>query len=163
MNLSTGDWRKSGPMRKALFIATILVCTAIGFGSAPAMFWTDPATGLAIGGYDPVAYYTSAKERPGIAEYEVAWRGQIWRFANEGNKAAFIAAPNVYAPQFDGYGLVSVSRGLPAVGNPRVWAIHQDQLYFFHNTTLRALWRHDSDQILNEARLQWPKLKRTID
>ncbi|MBZ0215047.1 MAG: hypothetical protein K8F25_00710, partial [Fimbriimonadaceae bacterium] len=95
-----------------------------------------------------MAYFTVGKEQIGSSDYEVAWKGQFWRFANEGNKAAFIDAPDTYAPQFDGYGLVSVSRGLPAIGNPLIWAIHDNRLYFFHSPQLRAAWRKDPERII---------------
>jgi YHS domain-containing protein len=64
---------------------------------------TDRLTGFAIGGFDPVAYFTDGKPVPGRAEFELSSAGVVWRFANEGNRAAFAANPDVYAPQFGGY------------------------------------------------------------
>lgn len=163
MNVSK-VWRpRSKTMRLGIFVATVFVLSGIGFGQALAKFWEDPATGLAIAGYDPVAYYTAGKERLGDAAYEVAWKGQFWRFANEGNKAAFIQAPNVYAPQFNGYGMVSVSRGLPAAGNPHIWAVHENLLYLFHSIALRAIWLDNADQILGEAQRRWPEVERSTE
>jgi YHS domain-containing protein len=154
---------KTGLNRKNMtkgFVLFSIIALSIGFGTvqAPARFWSDPATGLAIGGYDPLAYYTGGKERLGREEYEVSWKGQVWRFANEGNKAAFIAAPETYVPKFDGYGLVSVSRGLPAIGNPLIWVIHENALYFFHSNALRTIWEEDKKQFLALARSKWPEV-----
>ena len=138
------------------------ICATIGFAPAFAKYWSDPATGLAIGGYDPVAYFTSRSARVGNDAFEVVWKGQFWRFANEGNKAAFIESPETYAPQFDGYGPISVSRGLPAAGNPHVWAIHQDLLYLFHNRALLVLWQSETRQFLKDANSNWPAVRKTI-
>ena len=159
MNMSKagrGGRFKSSFRGLALFAVMIAV---IGLPGASARFWTDPNTGFAVGGYDTVAYFVESAARPGASEFEVSWNGQAWRFANEGNRAVFIDNPEVYAPQFDGYGLVSVSRGLPAVGNPEIWEIYDNKLYFFHSRALRELWRKDSKSILSEANRRWPEVE----
>src|SRR5436305_14155538 len=63
----------------------------------------DRFTGLAIFGVDPVGYFTDARPLPGRPEFEAAAAGAIWRFRNEGNRAVFLAHPQVYGPQFGGY------------------------------------------------------------
>ncbi|AXS41752.1 hypothetical protein [Breoghania sp. L-A4] len=71
----------------------------------------DPMTGLALLGYDPVAYFVDRKPRRGERRYELFWSGVVWRFVNEGNMAAFEAAPEVYAPQFGGYDPLVLASG----------------------------------------------------
>src|SRR5271154_6141028 len=63
----------------------------------------DWHTGLAIGGYDPVAFFTDGKPVAGNADLELRYGGTIWRFANVGNRAAFAASPDVYMPQYGGF------------------------------------------------------------
>src|SRR5689334_21469075 len=63
----------------------------------------DRNTGLAISGFDPVAYFTDGAALMGRASYEQAYAGAVWRFRNEGNMAAFAADPDIYAPRFGGY------------------------------------------------------------
>src|SRR3954454_5043158 len=60
-------------------------------------------SGLAIEGFDPVAYFTDSLATLGVADFEVAEAGAVWRFRNEGNRGSFIAHPEVYGPQFGGF------------------------------------------------------------
>src|SRR5580704_2507209 len=60
-------------------------------------------SGVAIEGFDPVAYFTDARPEIGVVEFEASEAGAVWRFRNEGNRAFFVAHPEIYAPQFGGY------------------------------------------------------------
>src|SRR4051812_10740490 len=71
----------------------------------------DRHTGLALYGVDSVAYFTDGKPVAGREEFEYRFAGAIWRFDNEGNRAAFAADPDVYMPQYGGYDPVGVGRG----------------------------------------------------
>ena len=73
----------------------------------------DRHTGLAISGFDPVAYFTDggAADRAGPSSNS-AYAGAVWRFRNEGNRAAFAADPEIYMPRFGGYDPVGVARAV---------------------------------------------------
>ena len=47
--------------------------------------------------------------------------GAVWRFRNEGNRASFVAHPEIYGPQFGGYDPVDLARGVTVAGNPWFW------------------------------------------
>ncbi len=132
-----------------LVVAFALGGSAAG-GSIP-RFLTDSRTGFAASGYDPVAYFADGAARPGSAEFEAFWADAAWRFANPGNRAAFLAAPEVYAPAFAGHCALAVSRGHPAEGDPTIWAVHDDRLYFFHSKAHREIFLHDPDTVIAEA------------
>src|SRR6476660_1099247 len=72
----------------------------------------DPVRGLALSGFDPVAYFTDGKALVGRDDLEMNLAGAIWRFRNEGNRAAFAANPEVYLPAFGGYDPIAVARGV---------------------------------------------------
>lgn len=78
----------------------------------------NATTGLAISGFDPVAYFTEGKALFGRAEFELNLEGSVWRFNNEGNRGAFEKNPEVYAPQFGGYDPVAIGRGRSVQGHP---------------------------------------------
>lgn len=59
--------------------------------------------GIAIKGYDPVAYFTEGRPVPGEAEYSHEWNGARWLFASKENRELFIQDPAAYAPQYGGY------------------------------------------------------------
>jgi len=122
----------------------------------------DRNTGLAIDGFDPVAYFTDRQPRQGVAEFEAATAGAIWRFCNDDNRKFFIARPDIYAPQFGGYDPVGVARGVPLQGNALVWLVSGQRLYLFDGDDNRRAFAADPDRYLGEARLRWPALLATL-
>jgi YHS domain-containing protein len=59
--------------------------------------------GLALGGYDCVAYWTAQKAAKGQPSVSTKWNGVTWFFVNQENRAAFAANPERYSPAFNGY------------------------------------------------------------
>lgn len=113
--------------RKRPFFVSLAVFIALGAGIFPPQatnaatdseLTVNPDTGLAISGFDPVAYFTEGKALFGRAEFELNLEGSVWRFNNEGNRGAFEKNPEVYAPQFGGYDPVAIGRGRSVQGIP---------------------------------------------
>ena len=123
----------------------------------------DHHTGLAIGGFDPVAYFVDAKPMLGRAELELRFAGAIWRFRNEGNRAAFAADPEVYMPRFGGYDPVAVARGASAPGHPELWLIDRQRLYLFYSAGRpRRPSSDDRERAIDAAERRWPEVLRTL-
>ena len=120
----------------------------------------DERTGLAIHGFDPVAYFTENAAAPGREELELPFAGAIWRFRNDGNRAAFAQRPDVYMPQFGGYDPVVLARGVATAGHPGLWLIVRERLYLFHTREARASFAADPQAILAAARAKWPNVER---
>lgn len=123
---------------------------------------TDRYSGLAIGGFDPVAYFTDAMPRPGSPDFELSDEGTVWRFLNEGNKAEFAAHPEIYGPQFGGYDPVDVARGVSYPGNPRLWLISGRRLYLFGREESRDAFAKAPAKYIGDARNRWPDLQKTL-
>jgi len=122
----------------------------------------DGRTGLAISGFDPVAYFADGAAKPGRDVFEQTFAGVTWRFCNEGNQAAFVADPDVYMPRFGGYDPVGIARGVTVAGDPRVWLIVEARLYLFYSLENRAAFAADADDLTATAERQWPALQRTL-
>ena len=122
----------------------------------------DWHTGLAIGGYDPVAFFTDGKPIAGHAELELRYGGAIWRFANVGNRAAFVARPDLYMPQYGGYDPLGVAHGVAVAGNPNVWQIAGDRLFLFYDAERRSAFLADPARVTGPADRKWPELLRTL-
>lgn len=122
----------------------------------------DRHTGLAISGFDPVAYFTDKSARQGTRDHEYMYRGATWRFRNEGNKAAFAADPEIYAPQFGGYDPISAGRGIGAPGHPALFLVHGRRLYLFYTQESREAFAADPDAAVARATEGWPALLRTL-
>ena len=146
----------------ALLLLALGPCLSSLAAPAAPVHWFDHATGLALGGYDPLAYFTRHAPRRGHEDHELIWRGVVWRFLNSGNRAAFARDPLVYAPRFAGYDPFSVAIGRPAQGHPAIWAIHEDRLFLFHNAANRQSWARDPDGVIARAEGKWPELGRGL-
>jgi hypothetical protein len=119
-------------------------------------------TGLAIEGFDPVAYFVDARPLVGLPEFEASEAGAVWRFRNEGNRASFVAHPDIYGPQFGGYDPVDVARGVTYAGNPRLWLISGQRLYLFGREESRDSFAADPQHFLHEAGMRWPALEQNL-
>jgi hypothetical protein len=122
----------------------------------------DRMTGLALGGVDPVAYFTEKRMVMGRAEFEASQSGVVWRFQNADNRRFFLARPDIYAPQFGGYDPVDIARGVAYAGNPQHWLVAADRLYLFGSADSRAGFAADPAAIVREAEQSWPELRRTL-
>jgi hypothetical protein len=119
-------------------------------------------SGLAIEGFDPVAYFTDAMAAKGSADFEAREAGAIWRFRNEGNRASFVAHPEIYGPQFGGYDPVDLGRGVTYAGNPRFWVVVGERLYLFGREDSRDAFAAEPAHFLKEATERWPALERGL-
>jgi hypothetical protein len=122
----------------------------------------DRHTGLAIGGYDPVAFFTDGKPVAGSADLELRYGGTIWRFANVGNRAAFAASPDVYMPQYGGYDPLGVARGVAVAGNPAVWLIAGERLFLFYDDARRGTFAADPERVTGSADRKWPEVRQAL-
>ncbi|MFB9261720.1 YHS domain-containing (seleno)protein [Bradyrhizobium erythrophlei] len=119
-------------------------------------------SGLAIEGFDPVAYFTESAATQGRPEFEVAKGGAVWRFRNDGNRASFTAHPEIYGPQFGGYDPTDLVRGVTCAGNPRFWVIAGQRLYLFSREASRDAFAADPARFLKDARARWPELEENL-
>jgi hypothetical protein len=119
-------------------------------------------SGLAIEGFDPVAYFANASPMVGKPDFEVSESGAVWRFRNEGNRASFVAHPDIYGPQFGGYDPIDVARGVTYAGNPRFWLITGERLYLFGREQHRDLFAADPERFLRQATTRWPQLEQDL-
>jgi hypothetical protein len=123
---------------------------------------TDRLTGLALYGFDPVAYFTESGPRQGSDAVELAWSGATWRFQNEGNRDAFMQAPDVYEPRYGGYDPVAIAEGTPTGGHPSVWLIHRERLFVFHSEKNRTRFADDPSAMIESADARWPQVRRSL-
>jgi len=122
----------------------------------------DWHTGLAIDGYDPVAFFTDGKPTAGSADLELRYGGAVWRFANVGDRAAFAADPDVYMPQYGGYDPLGVAHGVAVAGNPNVWLIAGEKLFLFYDGDRRDKFVADPPRVIGLADRKWPGVLRTL-
>jgi hypothetical protein len=119
-------------------------------------------SGIAIEGFDPVAYFVQGRAVRGLEDFEAGEGGAVWRFRNEGNRAFFVAHPEIYGPQFGGYDPIDVARGVTFAGNPRFWVIAGERLYLFGLESNRDAFAANPDRFVKQANARWPGLLQTL-
>lgn len=143
-------------------LALVFVARAASQAAVTEQIVVDRYTGLAINGYDPVAYFTDGKPTPGSPQLEMQHDGAVWRFSNVGNRAAFAAAPDIYMPKFGGYDPLGVAQGVAVAGKPNIWFIAGDRLYLFYDGMRLAKFAADADRLRATAERKWPDVLRTL-
>jgi hypothetical protein len=151
----------------ALFTLLAAVLTQIALnqaaqGSTTERIVVNRYSGLAIEGFDPVAYFTEAQPVLGLPDFEAAEAGAVWRFHNAGNRDAFAAHPEIYGPQFGGYDPIDVARGVAYAGNPRFFVVTGQRLYLFGREESRNAFAANPAKFLKDARARWPGLEKTL-
>lgn len=124
--------------------------------------WSDYATGLAIGGYDPLSYFISEKSEAGDERFQYLWHGVTWQFTSNANLLAFKRTPSVYAPRYAGYDAYAISKGILSQGLPSIWVIKQGKLYLFHNQVNRYLWQENRSALNKKIEENWQELSLEI-
>ena len=122
----------------------------------------DRHTGLALYGFDPVAYFTDVKPMVGRPEFELSFAGAVWRFRNEGNRAAFVDRPDVYMPRFGGYDPLAVVRGVAVPGDPQLWLVAQQRLFLFQTRASREAFAAAPGRFLADAQEKWPEVVQSL-
>ena len=160
--------RKSscGPLVRHVWPAAALMIAATWL-AVPAMALTegvviDRHTGLAIYGFDPVAYFTEGTPTFGRPEIEHTAGGVTWRFRNIGNRDAFVHRPDVYMPRFGGYDPLAIGRGVALAGNPILWFITGARLYLFYDRASLDAFSADPDQAIVAAERRWPEVQQKL-
>lgn len=98
---------------------------------------------MAINGYDPVAYFTLGKPTPGLPKIEHEWGGYRYRFSRAEHRELFKADPVRYAPQFENFCAMALSKGELVEANPENWLISEGKLYVFGKPVGPALFQKD--------------------
>jgi hypothetical protein len=153
---------RHGRKGSSLLIGLIFLAASLAAGAARAVtterIVADPNSGLAIYGFDPIAYFTDGIAVRGKETVEVIFGGAVWRFRHESDRAAFLAHPDVYAPQFGGYDPVDVAQGRTIPGHPQIWLVRGQRLYLFASERNRETFNRTATTILVDAFQRWPAL-----
>lgn len=115
--------------------------------------------GVAIKGYDPVAYFTVGKPMAGKSQHEYKWKGATWRFMDAANRDRFVREPERYAPQFGGFCAWAVSQGYTAGIDPEAWRVVDGKLYLNYSAAVQRTWEEDVAGNIAKGEAQWPKLR----
>lgn len=147
-------------MKKWITIGLIVLVMAIGgfvvtkkVSPVSWGWWGDVNTssGLALQGYDPVAYFETAQPTSGNNQFTYDWGGATWQFSTARSRDLFAQRPESYAPQFGGYCSFAVGKGVTADISPAAWHIDGGNLYLFADENVKNDWVNAIDEGSIEA------------
>lgn len=143
-------------------IAIILLALCASVLSLPAhagSLISQSSSGVAIKGYDPVAYFTDNKPVKGSEEFSHRWLGATWNFASAEHKEMFVADPIKYVPQYGGYCALSMTDGSRYEADPYSWRIVDGMLYLNYSTGVMTKWAKDVPGYISAANVKWAEVK----
>jgi YHS domain-containing protein len=138
------------------------------FGLSLVLFGADKGpvntdkSGVAIKGYDPVAYFTEDGPVKGKKEFSWEWNGATWQFNSKENLALFQNDPGKYAPQYGGYCAYAMASGDLVDINPKAWKIVNGKLYLNYSLRVHRKWEKDIPGYIEKADMMWPEVLKKI-
>jgi hypothetical protein len=148
-----------GPLSRRHLLAS---ATAILFCSRSSSAQNNrPSRRVAIGGYDPVAYFTEGRPTKGSPSFSVPFDESDYFFASAEHRRLFTTDPDRYAPRYSGYCAIGVSLGEKAEVDPESWAISNGRLYVFHYKRNMQEFAIDTSNIIAKADSNWSSVKKT--
>lgn len=142
-------------MKTTISIVIVLLSAMSGFAKDAL---NVDEKGLALQGYDPVAYFTENKPVKGSTEFTAAYKGATYHFASAEHKAAFEKDPAKYEPQFGGFCGYAASINKLAPIQPEFFQVLHGRLVLQHNEKAWTLWHEDVEGNLKKADANWPTL-----
>ena len=140
---------------------TLLILLGLTFSNtvfaqkkSAAVYTTDDG---AIGGYDPVSYFTAGKPIKGEATITYNWKNVQWHFSSDDNRKMFSENPEKYAPQYGGWCAFGWAQGYPAKIDPQAWSIVGGKLYLNYNLSVKKDWDKKQEQFIKQANTNYAK------
>lgn len=146
---------------KSLIAGAALAVTMTGAALAAGVELNASSTGLALQGYDPVAYFTNNAPTKGSWKITTVYNDATYRFANEDHKAAFEADPEAYLPQYGGYCAFGAAMGFKFDGDPTYWRIEDGELYLNISADIQERWLTDIPGFVSQADANWIEIEHT--
>jgi YHS domain-containing protein len=144
--------------RRCFVSAAMAVAFCCGNAAAQNM---SPIAGqrVALKGYDPISYFTDGKPEKGSSEFTFAFDDTTYWFKNAERRDKFAAEPERYAPQFDGFCALQLSRGLKVEADPEAWTITNGKLYVFSGKGGVPKFQEQPVAIAEKAGENWHQLR----
>jgi YHS domain-containing protein len=147
-----------------ILLATALLAAVSRIAAASSTTPVNPvntADGIALKGYDPVAYFTTGQPARGTDAFTDRWKGATYRFASAENRELFRADPERYLPQYGGYCAYAMSLNRIADIDPERWKIVEGKLYLNNGRFSHTLWSFDIAGHIASADRNWPVYPKT--
>lgn len=139
-------------------VALVLVALTVPLETRAGEAWYTNEKGVAIQGFDPVAYFTVGRPTEGVRDFEHEWQGATWRFASQEHLDRFAAEPRRYAPRYGGFCAGAMWRGLRAPVDPSAFAIVDGKLYLAYSKKGMEEFEEEGEESVPAADANWARL-----
>jgi YHS domain-containing protein len=119
--------------------------------------------GVAIQGYDVVAYFIDQTPKKGTSDFKTDYAGREWYFENQANLDLFVENPEQYIPQYGGHCAFATANNFLVSGDPKRWKIVDDKLYLNNNLVVHKLWKGNIPTNISSADNNWPSLYQKLE
>ena len=133
-------------------IVTILPQQAFAYDETSISALNVDKQGVAIKGFDPVAYFTQSAPIAGSEKFSTTYKGATYHFANAKNLDAFKANSEKFVPQYGGFCAMGVALGKKLDGDPQAWRVVDNKLYLNLNKDVQKKWLEDVPGNLKTAK-----------
>lgn len=142
------------------FIKSASLAAAVTLAVATSALAAGPelnasSTGLALQGYDPVAYFTQGEATKGSYKITASHNDATYWFSSEEHKATFEANPEAYVPEYGGYCAFGAAMGFKFDGDPEHWKIVDGELYLNLSKDIQERWSKDIPGFIQQADNNW--------
>jgi hypothetical protein len=145
--------------RSFLLSASIVAGLSVRAGIAQAQDMSPvPGKRVALGGYDPVAYFTKRQPTKGSARYWSTFDDVVYFFENGEHRALFMSTPDKYAPQYAGFCAGGIALGVKVAADPEAWIISDDKLFVFSDRRDVTDFAADPAAFAARSEAGWKKL-----
>lgn len=117
------------------------------------------AQGLALGGYDAVAYFDSGEPTHGLDTISASYQGARYLFATESHRKTFLGDPEKYVPEFGGFCAVGTSFGEKVDIDPKTGKVVKGKLYVNSGSKAQGIFDKDTSGTITRAEGKWSTVK----
>ena len=141
--------------RFAAALVGLLLASQVAFGGD--FFEVD---GVAMRGYDVVAYFEANQPTKGLPAYRHEYLGSTFLFASDANLKKFVAHPEKYAPQYGGFCALGTANGYKVKTEPDAFKVVDGKLYLNYNRKVLEIWTQDQPGYIKLADKNWPDVSK---
>lgn len=138
-------------------LVSLVLTLAPAAGHAQAV--NTNSAGLALGGYDPVAYFVAGSPEVGSPDVTASHDGATYRFVDAANRDRFVADPAKYLPAYGGYCAYGVASGYKVKVDPDAFTIVDGTLYLNYDKGVMKKWRTDIPAYIAKANTNWKSIE----
>ena len=147
-------------MKRYVHILSLILCGMALYAVNASAGEFFERNGVAISGYDLVAYFDEEKPVKGVPEFRAEFRGSTFQFISAAHRDAFAADPEKFSPQYGGYCAYGTAKGYKAKIDPEAFTVVQGKLYLNYSDAVQTRWLSDIPGYIEKADANWPEVQK---